>query len=137
MGCVSTSSNFLVGKWKSDAEKTLASLENDIDVTTEARKYFKNGFFGRLIVEYTPTKACTFFIDDKGEYEGFQEFHSYEILEETEKYLIVKSYDDIFKTDVVSQYYKDGNNCYYLSVGKHQFSEYMCRFDSDLKCNSN
>jgi hypothetical protein len=130
ISCSSTNSNnYLIGVWKSDANKTLASLEADAGVSANARIYFKNKFFGRLIVEFTSKEVRSYFIDDKGGYEGFKEFHRYEIIEETNDYLLVNSFDDIItKTDVTVKYYKESENCYYSSVGSHHFNEYMCRY---------
>ncbi|MDQ7001586.1 MAG: hypothetical protein Q9N02_02715, partial [Ghiorsea sp.] len=52
-GCDDKPANTLVGSWKSDKSKTLASMHGMKGIPDESKTYFEKNFFGRLTITYT------------------------------------------------------------------------------------
>ena len=120
-GCDDKPANSLIGKWKSDADKTLASMRSMKDIPDEAKAYFEDHFFGRLTIAYKPKTYSAIL---EGE-EGIKpdEF-PYRIVEETDDYYIVES--ELLGAKFNKKLFKD-HDCYYELTSEWNFREYFCR----------
>jgi len=123
--------NMLIGLWKSDEIKTLNSMNETEGVTSEATKIFENDFFGQLIIEYREKDFRSRFIKAEDHHEVLDEYIEYQIVEETNEYLLVESIDMLLNEQNPKKLFKDGN-CYYVLVSKWEFKEYFCRLDNEL-----
>ena len=112
-----------IGKWKSNEQMTLQSMNGKKNIPEKMVKLFTKDFFGKLIIEIKEETVSSYFVDDN---EWKQENLPY-----TKKVLspnsIFISYTDK-ETDIKLEYeYIFENNCFYTLVSKFQFREYFCR----------
>ena len=54
----------LCGRWQSHAERTLQEMEAAPALTEARRRFYRDGFFGRLVVESTATHSRAWFPDE-------------------------------------------------------------------------
>ncbi|WP_155238687.1 hypothetical protein [Teredinibacter turnerae] len=116
----------LVGIWKSDAVRTLASMRQVEGISCKAKELFKNDFFGHLIAEYTSNQGRSYFDRDEDNAEGMKDFSPYLMLEETPEKFVIQYHDDLTDSEVTKELRREGN-CYWLPVSKWEFREYFCR----------
>ena len=65
----------LCGHWRSNAELTLAEMEKTPDLSEKKRQFFRNGFYGRLVVERKVNELRMYFQDqlpESGAWEPWQ-----------------------------------------------------------------
>jgi len=119
--CDSEPSNTLLGAWKSNAEKSLASMRSHKEIPKETRAYFENNFFGRLTLIY---KDTTYSAVLEGE-EGIRpDDYPYRVIEETPDYWLIEN--ELLGAKFKKKLYKDGD-CYYELTSEWHFREYFCR----------
>jgi hypothetical protein len=53
----------LCGRWRSNAELTLAEMEKTPDLSEKKRQFFRDGFYGRLVIETKAHELRTYFQD--------------------------------------------------------------------------
>ena len=122
VACEKKPVNPLVGIWKSDAKKSLASMNQAGDVSAEARELFENDFFGHLFIEYTETESRSWLDNDELE----SDFEPYEVVEIGASHVTMRSYDELFGEDSdLTAFLED--DCYYVLTSKFNFKEYFCR----------
>ncbi len=124
VGCSMNPTKSLIGKWKSNEQKTLASVEATKGVSEKAKLLFNKDFFGKLIVEYKKDTYRAWY-ENKEATEGPE---PYKLLEATDKYYIVEAIDLLSGKKVPKQMFWD-NECYYLLVSKWKFREYFCKVE--------
>ncbi len=121
-------SNELVGKWKSDAEKTLSTMRDNEEVTEQARVTFEDDLFGKLVAEYTLSGVRFYYEDDSENVEGMKVFRPYSILRQSNSEIVIR-YLDQLTDEFIERVLHLENNCYYVLVSKWKFREYFCRMD--------
>ena len=129
--CSGVKKNTLVGIWKSNEEMTLKSMRETPGISEKARALFQHEFFGKLINEYGTKTAKTYFENPSDNYEGIDKPSPYKIIEETNEYYIISSYNNFLKKHESITLYK-AENCYYVLVSKWKFREYFCRIEKAL-----
>ena len=112
----------LVGTWKSNEKMTLASMEATPDIPEKNRAFFRNHFFGRLVVVSKPESSAVYFADEKPEKLAFRN-HKITQLSETE--FRVTYPDEPTSEDSAGVITLHGN-CYSVEVSKWKFREYFC-----------
>jgi hypothetical protein len=120
------SASDLIGVWKSDEQKTLASMNQTTGVTKEAKKIFEDNFFGRLKTEFRKDEWRAYFDAEEDNVEGMEEFRPYTLIEETDKEFTIEYYDEMNEEKVTKVLHREGN-CYWLPVSRWQFREYFCK----------
>jgi len=130
IGCTNSENNKseLVGVWKSNAEKTLASMRSTDGITKKAKNLFENDFFGHLVAEYRKNDGRVYFDKDEENTVDMKEFSPYELLEENKDKFVFKYYDQLEQTEKVVTLLREGD-CYYMLVSKWNFREYMCKVE--------
>ena len=118
-------SNELLGFWKSDEQKTLASMNQVEGITDKARELFEEDFFGHLVTEYRESDTRSFF-DNGDNVEELLDYHSYKVLEVNPSRFRVLVYDPLEKKELEKTLWREGD-CYYIHVSKWQFKEYFCK----------
>jgi len=121
----------LVGFWQSNKELTLKSMRETKGITPEASKLFGGDFFGQLIIEYRNDSYRALFIKPEDNVEALEKYYGYKIVEETEGFYLIESYDPLLEKNEIKKLYKAGN-CNYLLVSRWQFKEYFCKIEKDL-----
>jgi hypothetical protein len=116
----------LIGVWKSDEQKTLASMNQTTGVTKRAKEVFENDFFGRLNIEYRKDEWRSYFDGEEDGIDGNEIFLPYTLVEETDKEFIIEYYDEI-NEEKVTQILRREGDCYWLPVSRWQFREYFCK----------
>jgi len=112
----------IVGTWKSNAERTLESMNSVEGVTPKAREYLEKDFFGHLVNEIREHDSRSF--DARG---GFDSgYEPYEVLEVTDKYIRAKQWSSLLQEFQERTLYIE-NECYYVLITKFQFREYFCK----------
>lgn len=116
----------LVGIWKSNSEKTLASMREVEGISCKAKRLFEGDFFGHLIAEYTDVQGRFYFDREEDNTEGMKEFSRYRLLEETPEKFVIEYYDGLTESEVTKELWREGG-CYWVLVSKWEFREYFCR----------
>ena len=57
----------MCGRWQSNADRTLAEMEMSPLLSDKQRRFFRNNFYGRLIVEIRETHSRAYFPDEFSE----------------------------------------------------------------------
>ena len=117
--------NWLIGKWKSNEEKTLEDLKKHPEINEEAKKLFTNNFFGRLVIIYRKKSTAWYFIDEKPEK---LEFINYQTVLTENNSVTFKFFNKTLGKDTGRTIYREGN-CYYALTEKWNFKEYFCRYE--------
>ncbi|MEO0574993.1 MAG: hypothetical protein AAF004_05980 [Pseudomonadota bacterium] len=117
----------LQGSWKSDAERTLASMRSVTGVSARARKMFENDFFGHLIVDYRG-ETRRMVLDDEDYDTGFTPF---EIVDERDESVVLRAWDPMWEDFMLQEIFFEGD-AYYVLTGKPLFREYFCRVDQEI-----
>lgn len=112
-----------VGTWQSNEELTLRSMEATQGIPEETRAFFRNGFFGRLIVVSRINESAVYFVDEKPK---DLEFHRHVIHKVSNNQFRVEYPEEEVSADSTGIMTLEGN-CYYLEVSKWEFKEYFCR----------
>ncbi|WP_188151470.1 hypothetical protein [Teredinibacter waterburyi] len=121
----------LVGKWKSNEEKSLKSMGDVEAMPDDVRKFMEKDFFGHLIAEYKETEARIYFDKKDLNTEESYKFSPYSLVREDEEYFLIKYFDKAENTDVTRKLKRTGN-CYYLEVVEWGFNEYFCKIEEPL-----
>ncbi len=116
----------LQGIWKSNALKTLESMNSIADVTPPAREIFEAEFFGHLYVEFRGNNV-RYWLDDEDFDTGFTE---YELLDESESRVIIRGWDSVLEESVVDTLTFE-DDCYKVVTSAFEFNEYFCRVPED------
>lgn len=114
--------HIILGKWKSNAELTLQSMNSAEGVTPKAKTIFEDDFFGHLEVEWKEKESRA--INVRDDYDSGYE--PYEVVEITEEYIKVKEWSDILQQHDEYTLHFEGN-CYYIITSKFEFREYFCK----------
>jgi hypothetical protein len=115
----------ILGKWKSNAELTLKSMNSVEGVTPKARELFESDFFGNLVIEIQEDESRATDLKENVDF-GFE---AYEVLEVTEKFIRVNDWSEILQEYQERVMYLEGE-CYYVLTTKWKFREYFCRYES-------
>lgn len=111
----------MAGKWRSNEKLTLLDMNANGKITNKQRAVFENKFFGRMVVEFTCTKARAYFIDYGPNDDGWE---NYTIVRETPDYVEIKGSNANAEQNLR---FKIEGNCYKMPVSNLGFSEYFCR----------
>ena len=112
----------ILGKWKSNEELTLKSMNAVVGMNEEVREYFENNLFGHLQVEWLKEKSRAV-----NEIDDFDiGYVPYEVLEVDSKFIRVREWSSFLNDYDESTLYLDGD-CYYVITTKYEFREYFCR----------
>jgi hypothetical protein len=108
----------LAGTWKSNEEKTLQNMKA-VQLTEMQRKLFSNGFFGKLVIDYT----CKGFTST---YEDMVESFQFLSMKESGRFVTAEYYEpsqnkNLLKTIEII------DDCYSVPLGKLRFNEVFCR----------
>lgn len=125
-GCGNVPHKDLLGYWKSDEKKTLESMNSKPEITEKAKEVFKNDFFGKFIVEYKIDTYRARFEKKEENIEEFDQFYPYKVIDITDEYYFLESYDLLQDTIEKKKIYKDGD-CHFVLISKWEFREYFCR----------
>ncbi|HLF11643.1 MAG TPA: hypothetical protein VJA26_10540 [Gammaproteobacteria bacterium] len=120
-GCAGPEHRAIIGTWKSDAARTLASMREVVDVPQQVRAAFENDYHGHLVVEYRADTVRAYF--DDGNYDsGYQ---PYEVVEVTDDYVVTREWNEVLAQFSDSTTYLDGE-CIYGVSAEYQYREYFC-----------
>ena len=112
----------LMGKWKSDETKTLASIPATGKVTDKQRTLFENHFFGKLTLKITCTEMTS-------SYAGDSETFAYTYVKQAVHHITIQTHDEENDKDVERDLTlaQDGQ-CYRVPVSTLGFKEYYCKY---------
>ena len=117
-------SDFL-GKWQSNEKLTLDSMEAVPGIPDKARSFFREGFFGRLVVISRIDESAVYFIDEKPDE---IEFHRHIIHKISDNQFRVEYPEEEDSSDSSGIMTLNGS-CYSVEVSKWKFNEYFCRVE--------
>lgn len=111
----------IIGKWKSDAARTIDAVDDIDDISAEVRAAFTDDYFGHLVIEYRVDTVRAHF--DNADYDsGFQ---PYEVVEVSDAYVITREWNEILRIYEESATYIDPP-CIYAISAEYGFREYYC-----------
>ena len=113
----------ICGKWKSEEQRTLNDIRENAPEMLEVDELdLENGFFGKLVVEYTPNYVTSYYPDDP---ENERTREKYVITNTNENVLDLK-FPDREMFDEAEVHILD-DCCFAILVGD-TFFEYFCRY---------
>jgi hypothetical protein len=117
----------LLGFWKSNEEKTLASMHATPGVTKKAKEMFENNVFGKRVVEYKIDTYRARYENEEDNSEALNRYYTYRVLEKGENYLILEYRIPLVKNNLRRKTIFMDGNCYYELVSRWNFKEFFCR----------
>jgi hypothetical protein len=112
----------ILGKWRSNAELTLESLDGIKGISPQTRAFLANDFFGHLVIEIREDESRTF--DARDDYDSGLE--PYEVLEVADKFVRINAWSNFFQDYDERVLYLEGD-CYYEIFVEFKFRSYFCR----------
>ena len=114
----------LIGKWKSDAARTIDAMDEVDGISPEVRAAFADDYFGHLHIEYGESTVRAWF--DNSNYDSGE--RPYEVVEVGDDYIVTREWNEILRLYQESTTYLD-LPCIYSLSGQYGFREYYCPAD--------
>lgn len=112
----------LLGTWKSNAELTLATIENADYLSPEDREFLESDFFGHLVIRYE-RDVWTSYLDNSDDPPVTQE---YSVLSVAEDSMRICEPNEAGECPEYELRFEGG--CYYADISDGRgFVEYFCR----------
>jgi len=111
----------LEGRWKSNKEMTLASMNATGVVSEKQRALFHGDFFGELIIQSTCDSFTSYF-------DGTSDTSSYETLSQNGTTITIR-YEDPTENSPVDTTLTIIDGCYSIPLKNLNFNEYFCRIE--------
>ena len=111
----------IIGTWKSDADRTLQSMNSVTDIPPEVRAQFESDYYGHLIVEYRIDTVRARF--DNANYDSG--YRPYEVVSVSDKKVVAREWNEILQTFETSTTFFEGE-CIYGISAEYEFREYFC-----------
>lgn len=109
------------GRWRSDADRTLAEMHQSDKLTDAQRKLFGNDFFGKLVVETTPDATRAYFPDENPQSVAWADW---EVVSRSGDAIVIRyKPDDEWITRSLSIH----GSCYRIEQPELGFGEWFCR----------
>ena len=102
----------LLGRWKSDKRKSLRELRARGDVTPEFLEFFAR-VSGKLTIHY---RAKTKVVSGMGEPARSR----YEVVGSDDDSVVLRSYNDFTQSHELSHIFFDGDDAYWVPIGKYR-----------------
>lgn len=112
----------ILGKWKSNEQLTLQSVNRTPGLSARSRALLENDFFGHLETEIRESESRT--ISEKDNYDSG--FEPYEVLEVSDDFVRIKAWNNFFQDYDERILYLEGD-CYYEIFKQFKFRQYFCR----------
>lgn len=112
----------ILGKWKSNAQLTVKSMNSTKGLTTQSRSFLEDDFFGYMETEIRENESRT--INQRDNYDSG--FEPYEVLEIADKYVRIKAWSNFFQSYDERVLYLEGD-CFYEIFRHFGFRQYFCR----------
>ena len=123
-GCAAAPQTFgsrIVGVWRSDAPRTLASLNAMAGIPAQRRQALEDDYYGHLIVEYRADTVRAHF--DNGSYDSG--YRPYRVVEATPERIVTEEWNELLHEFERSTTYIDGK-CIYGLAADYAYREYFC-----------
>jgi hypothetical protein len=120
-GCASQPRPTLLGTWKSDVERTLASMRATPGIPDATRAALADDYYGHLIVEYRK-KTMRAHFDDRKYDSGYQ---PYRVVETAPGYVVTDDWNEVVGEFQRTTTYFDAE-CIYGLAPEYGFREYFC-----------
>jgi hypothetical protein len=112
----------LMGKWKSNEAKTLASMHATGKVTEQQRSLFENHYFGKLTVTITCSEMTS-------TYAGDSDTFAYTYVKQDGHHITIQPHDEENDKEVERELTLEQNGqCYSVPVSNLGFKEYFCKY---------
>ena len=108
----------LAGTWKSNEEKTLQNMKS-VQLTEKQGKLFSNGFFGKLVIDYT----CDGFTST---YEDMLKTYKFISMKEAGHYVTTEYYEPLQNKNL-RDIIEIIDDCYSVPINKLGFDEVFCK----------
>jgi len=121
VACSTLPQRAIIGVWKSDADRTLASMRIAGNVTPEALRIYENDYYGHLVIEYRRDTVRAWF--DNSDYDtGYQ---PYEVVEVAPDHVVTREWNELLGRYQLTTTYMEGA-CIYGIAAEFGFREYYC-----------
>ena len=115
----------IIGQWREHKDRTLDSIRNSKN-RQELEFLTASPSFGNTILEFKRTVWRESVVDSGEGFDFVGSFSEYEVVAETEDYVEIGVYVDIYDEYLTYRYHKDGS-CIYLKHELRNFESYYCR----------
>jgi len=118
----------LIGIWKSNKELTLESIRQSKseNITEKHEEIWSKLGFGEEIYEYRKDKVRLSVDSMEEKFNFTDKYRRYSVLEVTDEYFEIKSYDIVFEKLMVKKLFRKGD-CFYEYMSHYEFKNYYCR----------
>jgi hypothetical protein len=120
--CAATPPNALIGIWRSDAPRTLASMRATPGIPEERRRALADDYYGHLIVEYAADTVQARF-DNSGYDSGRR---PYRVVAAGREQLVTDEWNELLRQFERTTTYIEGD-CIYGLAADYGYREYFCR----------
>jgi hypothetical protein len=120
-GCAAGPERSIVGVWRSDAARTLASMQSTPGIPDDVRATLADDYYGHLVIEYRAATVRARF--DNSDYDSGE--RPYRVAESTPEYVVTEEWNEILREFETSTTYFDGE-CIYAVAAQYAFREYYC-----------
>jgi hypothetical protein len=111
----------LCGRWRSSAERTLPDMERSSLLSEKQRQFFRNDFYGKLVVETRQNDSRAYFPDESPESVAWE---PWELVSRSGNTLTVRYSAD---GDSVVRDIKLHGDCYQVLQPNLGFGEWFCK----------
>ncbi len=123
-GCAATEQRALVGVWKSDAPRTVASMRATPGIPEDIRHALEADYYGHLVLEYRAGTVRAYF--DNRDYDSGR--RPYRVLSADDERVVTSEWNELLGTFEESTAYRDGE-CIFGLAENWAFREYFCPFE--------
>jgi hypothetical protein len=122
VACAATEPNALIGVWRSDAARTLASMRATPGIPEERRRALADDYYGHLTVEYANDTVQARF--ENSDYDSG--LRPYRVVAATRGHVVTDEWNELLRKFERSTTYVDGD-CIYGLAADYGYREYFCR----------
>lgn len=123
-GCAAPPQRALVGAWKSDAPRTVASMRATPGIPEDTRRALEADYYGHLVLEYRVDTVRAYF--DNSDYDSGR--RPYQVLSADAERIVTNEWNELLGEFEESTTYRDGE-CIFGLAPDWAFREYFCPFE--------
>jgi hypothetical protein len=122
--CAPPEAGGIVGVWKSDAERTLASMRATPGIPEERRRELESDYYGHLVLEYDADTVRAHF--DNEDYDSGR--RPYRVVTADAERIVTSEWNELTQEFEETVAYRDGD-CIYALAAEFHYREYYCPAD--------
>jgi len=123
-GCAAPQQVAIIGVWKSDAPRTIASMRATPGIPEDARRALEADYYGHLVLEYRDDTVRAYF--DNSNYDSGR--RPYQVVSADAERIVTNEWNELLRKFEEGTTYRDGE-CIFGLAAEWGFREYFCPFE--------